>query len=164
MYLYNIKRETDEILQKVNIDSYFYSRYMKNINPNVYFVNNSTELSDKIISDYNLYNELISKNQNLIIKYFFRGNLSEMVRIINLLLICDDQSYIASMLFDTLKDKKISGVIISDVIYKNLPYNLQAKLINTTGNLKIELARIKTLSTETISIEKKIAIDDKYAR
>lgn len=157
MYLYNIKRETDEILQKVNIDSYFYSRYMKNINPNVYFVNNSTELSDKIISDYNLYNELISKNQNLIIKYFFRGNLSEMVRIINLLLICDDQSYIASMLFDTLKDKKISGVIISDVIYKNLPYNLQAKLINTTGNLKIELARIKTLSTETISIEKKIA-------
>jgi len=157
-YLFNIKQESELILNKNNIDSYFCAKYTKSMNSAIYFANNIADFSEKVTNDYIYYNDLITKNQNSIMKDFFKSNLKEMFRTINILLIGNEQCInTATLLFELLKDKKISGVVTSDIIYKNLSYVSQLKLKYTVGNLKNELSRIKSLSLENISIEKRLA-------
>lgn len=157
-YIFDVKQKSDFILKKTNIDFYFYSRYTKIINNGIYFANNVDDLTEKITEDYVYYNELQTKSQNLIMKDFFKSNLKEMFRMINILLIGENQSInTATLLFELLKSKKISNILASDIIYKNLSYYSQLKLKYTSENLKNELDRIKTLTVENISIEKRLS-------
>lgn len=157
-YIFNVKQEAEIILKKNNIDFCFYTKYSKIINNGIYFANNSMDLAEKIINDYVYYNELQTKSQNLIIKDFLKSNLKEMFRMINILLIGENQCInTATLLFELLKNKKISSITISDIIYKNLPYCSQLKLKYTSENLKNEVARIKTLTIENISIETRLS-------
>ncbi len=80
-----------------------------------------------------------------------------MFDIITLLLMGDDQHIgTAILLFNSLKGKK-SSEILSDIIYHNLSYYLQIKLHKASKSLKSEIARIRTLTPDNISLEKRLA-------
>lgn len=151
-----IKQMKCKLLQKNKIDPLFYSKYIKSLNPNIYFTNNVTDLSAKMIIDYDFYNVITAKNQNTIIKNFSQGNLKEMFNIIRILLIDEQNIGTATLLFELLKDKKIDGIIVSNIIYKNLSYTSKLKLVVGSNELNTELKKIKTLVVENITIEKRL--------
>jgi len=82
-----------------------------------------------------------------------------MYNIIKLLLLGVDQNVnIAGLLFGLTKDKKVGSDTVSNIIYRNLNYSLQIKLKKTSINIKNELEKIKSLSTDEIDLKKQIAI------
>lgn len=159
-YLFNIRTETKNIIKKsyTQIDGNFFTRYTKQINGNCYFVNSATELVEKIVADYHMFNELTTKNFNLVMKEFVGSDIKTMFSIINLLLMGTEQNVSTGvLLFNLLKDKKVSGEVLSDIIYHNLSYHSQIKIKKVTSMVKNELQRIRTLTAENISIEKRLA-------
>lgn len=159
-YLFQIRNDTKNIIKKSysQINGDFFTKYTKLINSNCYFVNNSEELVDKIVSDYVMFCEISNKNFNLIMKEFVHTDVKTMFNIINLLLMGNDQNVSTSvLLFNLLKDKKISGESLSDIIYHNLSYYSQIKLKKFSNSMKNELARLKTLTPENVSLEKRLA-------
>ena len=159
-HLFQIKTESKNIIKKLHpqIDGIFFTKYAKLINSNCYFVNNSTELVTKIVSDYTIYNEIINKNFNSVMKEFVRSDTKDMFNMINLLLMGSEQNIsTAVLLFNLLKDKKVSGETLGDIIYHNLSYYSQIKIKKTSNILKHELSRLKTLTIENISLKKRLA-------
>lgn len=159
-YLFQIKNETKHILKKCfpYVDELFVSKYLKIINSNCFFVNDSQELSNKISSDYTFFMENTNKNFNLIMKDFVQSEVKTMFRYINILLMGNDQNVgIAVLLFNLLKNKKVSGETLSDIVYHNLSYHSQIKLKKASSAMKTEITRLKSLTPENVSIEKRLA-------
>jgi endopeptidase La len=159
-YLFRIRTESKNIIKKTypQIEGSFYTRYTKLINCSCYFVNNTKEMVEKIVSDYNIFNDITNKNFNLVMKDFVHADIRTMFNFINLLLIGNEQNIsTAVLLFNLLKDKKVSGETLSDIIYHNLSYYSQIKLKKVSSLMKNELARLKTLTPENISLEKRLA-------
>lgn len=158
-YLFNIRSECRNIIKTSysELDASFFNKYTKLGNSNIYFVNNIQELVTKIVEDYNIFLEITGKNFNLVMKDFVHSDIKNMYRMINLLLMGNEQNVCtATLLFNLLKDKKVSGETLSDIIYHNLSYYSQIKLKKVSNNMKNELARLKTLTPENVSIEKKL--------
>ncbi|XWV25302.1 lon protease-like protein [Tupanvirus deep ocean] len=159
-HLFHIRKESKHIIEKTypHIDASFLSRYSKLINSSCYFVNSPKEFAEKIINDYNTFIEISNKNANPMVKEFVKSDVKTMFRYINILLMGNsDNINIAVLLFDLLKDKKIGSETLSDIIYHNLSYYSQIKLKKASNFIKSEMARLKTLTPENISIEKKLA-------
>lgn len=159
-HIFQIRTESKNIIKKMypEIDGFFFTRYSKLINSSCYFVNNPKEFVDKILSDYHMFNDLNSKNFNMIMKEFVHSDIRTMFNMINLLLMGNDQNISTGvLLFNLLKDKKISGETLSDIIYHNLSFYSQIKVKKVSNLIKNELARLKTLTPENISMEKRLA-------
>ncbi|BCS83003.1 lon protease-like protein [Cotonvirus japonicus] len=159
-YLFSIKSGTKELLKKSypHVDENFIIKYTKIINSNCYFVNNSLELANKIEYDYNLFVSLTTKNFNTVMRDFVNSNLCVMYNYINVLLVGDRQDINnAGLLFDLLKDKKIGRETLSDIIYHNLSFHSQIKLKKIINSIKNELLKIKSITSDDISIEKKLS-------
>lgn len=158
-HLFITRTEAKNIIKKSypHIDAMFFTKYTKFTNSSLYFICNSNELVEKIITDYNIYIDLVTKSFNLIMKEFVHTDIAGMFNIINLLLMGNEQNICtAVLLFNLLKDKKVSGEMVSDIIYHNLSYYSQIKLKKVSGSMKNELVRLKTLTPENVSIEKKL--------
>lgn len=159
-HLYNVRTEAYEIIKRdyPQIDSGFLSRYSKLANSCCYFINDANTLSTKIVADYFTLENLSNKNPNIIIKEFTSTDIKNMFTIINLLLMGNNQNIsIAVLLFNLLKGGKIGGETPSDIIYHNLSFYSQIKLKKGINTVKNELARIKTLTPDNISLEKRLA-------
>ena len=159
-HIFQIRTESKNIIKKMypEIDGFFFARYSKLINSSCYFVNNPREFVDKIVSDYHMFNDLNTKNFNIIMKEFVHSDIRIMFNMINLLLMGNDQNISTGvLLFNLLKDKKISGETLSDIIYHNLSFYSQIKVKKVSNLIKNELARLKTLTPENISLEKRLA-------
>lgn len=159
-YLYNIRSNAYEIIKNdyPQIDSGFLSRYTKLANSCYYFINNADSLSKKIATDYFMLEELNNKNPNIIIKEFTSTDIKYMFKMINILLMGNNQNIsIAVLLFNLLKGGKIGGETLSDIIYHNLSFYSQVKLKKGITTIKNELERIKAITPDNISIEKRLA-------
>lgn len=159
-FVHQIKVETKKILEEnySNIDSDFLNQYRRLTSCNVYFSHTPKELATLISSQYKLYKDLIHKNINTIMKDFIASDIKDMFNYIHLLVMGSDQYVkIAVLLFQLLKDKKVSSIHISEIIYRNLPYQAQIKLKKSTISIKSEISRIRSLTPESISTEKKLA-------
>lgn len=159
-YLFDMKKETKKIIEKeyLNVDINFVERYLKLINNNLYFVNDQNQIALKISDDYELFKNICKKNFNNIMKNFIQSDILQMYTYINLLLMGDKQNInSASILFDLLKDKKISNDMLSNMIYDNLSFYSQIRLRKMSRMVKHELLRIKSLTFEKLPIEKKLA-------
>jgi endopeptidase La len=159
-HLFKIRKQSKNIIVKFHpsIDYSFLMKYTKFINSNCYFVNTAKEFSEKIVSDYNIFSDITKKNFNSVMKEFVQSDVKTMFTYINLLLMGNEQNVSnAMLLFNLLKEKKVSGETLSDIIYHNLSYYSQIKLKKASSFIKNELARLKTLTPENISIEKRLA-------
>lgn len=158
-YIFDIKTATIAIItnQYPQVTKPFLMKYLKFVNGSSYFVNTPEEFANKIVDDYTMFIDLTSKTFNLITKEFVKGDVSHMYQMINLLLMGNDhQTSTAILLYNLLKDKKSNGYILGAVIHRNLSYCAQSKLKSIDQNMKEELTRIKTLTVEDISIEKRL--------
>lgn len=159
-HIFHIRTESKNIIKKMypQIDASFFSRYSKLINSSCYFVNNPAEFVDKIVFDYHMFNDLNNKNFNIIMKEFVHSDIRTMFNMISLLLMGNEQNVSTGvLLFNLLKDKKISGETLSDIIYHNLSFYSQIKVKKVSNMIKNELSRLKTLTPENISLEKRLA-------
>lgn len=159
-FIFEKKNKIKEYMKKYypQINNIFLTKYLKLNNSNFYFIYNEEEIIDKIINDFDLYNDIISKNFNVLIKDFINSKISIMFNIINLLLIGEyKHNSSAVLLFNLLKDKKVMGDTITNIIYSNLSFYSQLKIKKISNSISSELERLKTLSPENISYEKKIA-------
>ena len=88
-------------------------------------------------------------------------NLYNMYNTIKLLLLgTEENCAIASLLFNLLKDKKISGgnEFIANIIYQQLNYIGQLKLKKSSFNIKNELEKLKGITTSDIDLKKQVIL------
>ena len=113
-----------------------YILYFENFFKEYYDINNKTlSALMKIIGDKNI-------------------TLTQLYKIIKYLLINNNEKItLASIIFETLKDKKIGNSIIADLIYDNLDYNIQIKLKRTNIIIKDELEKISSLTIDDIDLK-----------
>lgn len=159
-HLYNVKSNIKNIIKKnyPQINDHFLKKYFRMANCYNYFINKPEELVEKIIIDYNTFNDLKNKNLNSIMKEFINSDIKTMFTTINLLLMGNEQNVnTALLLFNLLKDKKINSETLSDVMYHNLSFHSQMKIKKASFSIKNEIARLRTLVPENISIEKRLA-------
>ena len=169
-YIFSVKKTIDDQLKMPiktssnsnynpnQMDQSFEARYLKIINSNAYFVYPPAEFIDRMHEHYRLYLDLTSKGFNMVMKDFIHSDVKNMFNIINLLLLGTEQTISTGvLLFNLLKDRKASGETLTDIIYHNLSYYAQIKLKKVSNNMKAELNRIKSLTPENVSIEKKLA-------
>uniref|UniRef100_A0A6C0C9S7 Lon proteolytic domain-containing protein n=1 Tax=viral metagenome TaxID=1070528 RepID=A0A6C0C9S7_9ZZZZ len=160
-YLFRNKREFEQLVKQnyPEIDSFFFSQYTKITNSYIYYINSPAKNAVMIKKIYDLYSSLTTKGPNNIIKLFLQSDVKNMYRIINVLLMGDEKMvHIATLLFDSLQDKKNQYSLLRDIIYNHLSFNAQNKLTLVTADMKKELNRLKTLTIENIPIEKKLVI------
>jgi endopeptidase La len=160
-YIFKVKKEFEQIIKNKypDIEPFFYSRYIKMINGHIYFVNSPNKNAKLFKDAYDLYISLSTKGTNNIVKIFLQSDIKTMFNIINLLLMGNDQMiYVATLLYDSLQEKRNNKNIISDIIYRNLSFNAQNKLTVLSSDMKSEINKVKAMTIDNIPIEKKIAI------
>ncbi len=160
-YIFRAKKEFEQHVKNKyhDIDPIFYSKYIKMVNGYIYFINSPSKNAKLFKESHDFYMSLSTKGTNNIIKLFLQSDIKSMFNIINLLLMGHDKMiYVATSLFDSLQDKKNHNYITRDIIYRNLSFNAQNKLTIVSSDIKSEISKIKSLTIENISIEKKIAI------
>lgn len=156
-YLFHTKTESRNIIKNSypQVGENFLLRYSKFANSNCYFVNNPEQMAQKISLDHNVFGKLTNKNFNLLVKDFVYGNIKNMFNMINLMLMGTEQNIRdAILLFNLLREKKME---IGEIIFHNLSYQSQSKIKKVSKIIKNEIAKIKTLSAENISLEKRLA-------
>ena len=149
-------------IQKVNKD--FADVYLKNMTITEILILSKEQFINKLSEDYIKFNELNKIQFVKLIKNFTKDasdNLYNMYNIIKLLLLGSDENCsIASLLFNLLKDKKISNNndFIANIIYQQLNYIGQLKLKKLSFNIKNELEKLKGISSSDIDLKKQVVL------
>lgn len=159
-YIFCKKKKSLEIIttKYTNISHKFLEKYYKYMKSSIYFVNNVHQIVEKVVTDYDLYNSLISKSFQAIVSELIDIEIKTMYDNITLLMLGDEQNiYTSVLLYSLMKDKKLETNSLADIIYHNLSYYSQIKLRKSCNIIKNELIRIKSIRPETIRIEKKLA-------
>ena len=95
----------------------------------------------------NLMKEFISKKKNI----------NDMFNIIYILLLGNDEnSDLASLLIGLVKEKKNIQNELHDHIYNNLTYFLQVKIKKGNNNIKNEINKLKSLTSEDVDYKKQL--------
>ena len=159
-FIFDIKTQTKRILksQYPDINDFFFNKHSKLFTGSIYLLNSPEEIAAIVADDYQNYHMTVNKNFNMIIKDFINNDIQSMHKIIMLFLLGNDTNInTAGLLFNLLKDKKIEGENVAEIIYHNLSYFAQVKLKKVLYSIKNEIARIKTLTSDDISIDKRLA-------
>ena len=128
---------------------------------NIFLLGNDDDITNIINKYYKMYEFINNEKFNSIVNKFISGNLEEMYIIIfNLLLLDIDRSHIASLLFNMLKNNKTNSIIIQNIIYDNLPYELQILLKKYENNMNDEIEKIKQIDVCDIPIEQKLICNE----
>lgn len=166
-HIFQRKKEIESfILSKKEINEKFVKSYMRNAGLADILSQSNTEFFDMISNDYKDYVKLIKMSFINLMKEFGKEDLDQKESIINmynmirLLLLGNDENVnIAGLLFSVTKEKKMDlEFSISDIIYKNLSYISQIKLRKTSNNIKNEINKIKTITSEDIDFKKQIVV------
>jgi endopeptidase La len=158
-YLLCVKRETTALIDRheLNTNGNFFYKYFKMINGNNYFCQSAHVLAERAIADYQYNLELSRKNFMVIMKEFAQLSVHNMFRCIKLLLMGDEKNVgTASLLFNALPEKEDNGEILEKIVYHNLSYRLQSKLKKANTRIKASTAHLKTLTIESIPLEKRL--------
>ena len=164
-FIYQKRKELESfIMSKKEINDKFIRSYMRNILLCDIVTLSNDEFYTNITDDYKLYNKLVKLSFIHLMKEFVRDELDQklclinMFNIVRLLLLGSDESInVAGLLYGITKEKKMNAEFsISDIIYKNLSYLSQIKLRKTVANIKIEMDKIKGMSTDDIDLKKQI--------
>lgn len=157
-----IKNESFTKLLKINKE--FADVYLKNLTVTEIIVLSNDEFAEKLHNDYSHFNELSKMQFVKLIKNFTKEASEDLTNIFNtirlLLLGSDENSTVASLLFNLLKDKKTSGGSenIANIIYHQLNYIGQLKLKKSTFNIKNELEKLKGITTSDIDLKKQVLL------
>lgn len=165
--IYQKKKDIESyVISKKEINTKFFKSYMRNVSVCDIITLSEQDFHEKVIIDYQKYNDIVKLSFIHLMKEFVKDEnnpklcVSHMFNTIKLLLLGSDESVnIAGLLYGITKEKKLdSDFSISDIIYKNLSYLSQIKLRKTSFNIKSEIDRIKSISTDDIDLKKQVIV------
>lgn len=165
--IYQKKKDIENnLMSKKEINIKFLKSYMRNVSICDIITMDENSFNEKMLNDYQKYNSYVKLSFIHLMKEFVKDEnnpklcISNMFTMIKLLLLGSDESInIAGLLYGITKEKKIdSEFSISDIIYNNLSYLSQIKLRKTAFNIKSEIDRIKSISTDDIDLKKQIIV------
>lgn len=157
-----VSKENFNKLQKINKN--FADVYLKNLTVTEIIILSNNEFVEKLFEDFQQFNDLNKIQFVKLIKNFTKEsseNLYNMFNTIKLLLLgTEENCAIASLLFNLLKDKKVSNgnEFISNMIYQQLNYIGQLKLKKSTFNIKNELDKLKGITSSDIDLKKQVLL------
>jgi endopeptidase La len=156
-----LEEAVDEKIKYLN--DKFKRIYIKNLTFSDIISYDEKSFIKKIEDDYAYYGKLIKmlSFRNLMNEFTkdCPNSLSNMFTIIKLLLLgTDDCVNFAGLLYGLTKDKKVSGELISDVIYRNLCYSSQIKLKKTVVSIKTEMDKLKALTPDDVDMKKQLSL------
>lgn len=165
-FFYEKKKEIiNYIHKKSNINNNFIKTYIRNCDIHDFIINTPKEFNKIIIDDFCYYTKLIKMSFIKLIKEFINDknkdeiNIKKMFKIIKLLLLGSNENInIAGLLFGISKDKNPDNKIISEIIFKNLNYNLQNKIKKVPVNIKNTLEKIKSISIDDVDLRNQIIV------
>ena len=153
-----LSKENINKLTKIN--KMFADIYLKNLTVIEILVYSEEHFIEKLYEDYIIFNDLNKTQFVNLIKNFTKeasDNIYNMFNTIKLLLLgTEENCAIASLLFNLLKDKKVSNgnEIIANIIYSHLNYIAQLKLKKSSFNIKNELEKLKGITNADIDLKK----------
>ncbi len=158
-FLFNKKRTVEKMIKINKVNRHFIKAYLKHAPLAELIIYSPDEYVKNVYRNYEQYIQLINKTFMELMKEFIKkGNtVFSMYNTIRLLLLGSDENVnIAGLLFGLTKDKKVKGTLVSDIIYDNLHFQSKTKLKKTGPNMKKELKKIQSLTSEDIDYQKKI--------
>lgn len=159
---FSIKKENINNLCKIN--KLFADIYLKNLTVIEILIYSPDNFVEKLYDDYLTFCDLNKMQFSNLIKSFTKeaaDNVYNMFNTIRLLLLGSDENcVIASLLFNLLKDKKVSNgnEIVANIIYSQLNYIAQLKLKKSSFNIKNELDKIKGITNADIDLKKQVLL------
>ncbi len=165
--IYQKKKDIESnLVSRKEINTKFLKSYMRNVSICDIITLDENSFNEKILNDYQKYNSYVKLSFIHLMKEFVKDEnnpklcIANMFTMIKLLLLGSDESVnIAGLLYGITKEKKLdSEFSISDIIYNNLSYLSQIKLRKTSFNIKSEIDRIKSISTDDIDLKKQIIV------
>jgi len=157
-----ISKENTLKLSKINKS--FADVYLKNLTIVEILIYSNDDFIEMLYKDYILFNDLNNMQFVNLIKNFTKDvsqNIHNMYNIIKLLLLgTEENCAVASLLFNLLKDKKVSGgnEFIANIIYSQLNYIGQLKLKKSSFNIKNELEKLKGITNSDIDLKKQVLL------
>jgi endopeptidase La len=171
---FQISKEINEcIYNKNNVISNLLSTKKYNFIPNEYkklYIKylkldkilsfNKKTFNEHFIYEYDIYNKYYNNHTlKAVFNDFIEGSLKRKYLIIKTLLILnDEQTYNAGVLFNLIKDKKYDIKIISLSIYNNLHFELQLKLEHLSHAIKNEIVNFNSLSLDDVNVKEQIIV------
>lgn len=154
------------ITSKKEINDKFTKSYLRNIPLCNLLILSNEELYDLVKKEYHIYNKLVKMSFISLMKEFNKEDIppkdiiKNMYNIIRLLLLGSDENInIAGLLYSVTKEKKLDFEFsIPNIIYENLSYLSQIKLRKSIVNIKNEIDKIKTISSDDVDMKKQIII------
>ena len=145
---------------KINlIPTQFKELYIKNMSVGDIISCDKQTLIENISDDYSLYEKYTTiGNFKFLFNEFIQASYLIKLKIIKFLLFKSNTTD-AGLLFGLTKDAKIGSNFVSDIIYKNLNFELQTKLSNTNVSLKSEFDKINDMNSDDIDLKKQIALN-----
>ncbi len=160
----NLLISKDNLVKLSKINKLFADVYLKNLTIVEILIYSNNDFIEKLYSDYIIFNDLNKIQFVNLIKNFTKEaseNIYNMFTTIKLLLLgTDENCAIASLLYNLLKDKKISNgnEYIANIIYSQLNYIGQLKLKKSTFNIKNELEKLKGITNADIDLKKQVLL------
>ena len=157
-----LSKENMNKLSKINKE--FADVYLKNLTVTEILIYSVENFIEKLYEDFLTFNDLNKTQFVNLIKNFTKDvteNIYNMYNTIKLLLLgTDENCAIASLLFNLLKDKKVSSgnETIANIIYTQLNYIAQLKLKKSSFNIKNELEKLKGITNADIDLKKQVLL------
>jgi len=158
-FLYSYKNLIEEEIEKLSIDKKFIRKFLRHDYIGNFYTSTPIEYLMNLEKYYQKFLELSSSTFLTIMKEFIAesSDLRKMFDIIFLLLLGNEETIdIASLLLGLTKEKKSNSPNIYNIINNNLSFSLQVKLKKNQNNIKNELEKIKSLTSEDIDYKKQL--------
>lgn len=149
-------------LNKSSIDSKFIKKFIRYDYLGNLYSHNPKSYLKYVEESYQKFMEVSSSSFVTIMKDFISkgSEIKKMYEYIFLLLLgSSDNVDIAGLLLGLTKEKKSSNPIIYNILCDRLPYYLLVKIKKSSNNLKSELDKIKTLTSDDIDYKKQLVIN-----
>jgi endopeptidase La len=160
----DINASKENINKLLKINKIFADVYFKNLTATEILIYSPEDFIEKLYEDFITFNDLNKIQFVNLIKNFTKeasDNIYNMFNTIKLLLLgTDENCAMASLLFNLLKDKKVSNgnEIIANIIYSQLNYIAQLKLKKSSFNIKNELEKLKGITNADIDLKKQVLL------
>mgnify|MGYP001577221935 FL=1 len=171
-YLYNKRKEFIMISENSsklknnkfnNIPNEFKRTYIRNMTIGELLCNDDKSFITLIINEYDFYRtyESMGNFKLLFNEFINEKNLINKFKIIKFLLLSSNSGNIcnAGMLFSLTKEQKCNAIVVADIFYKNLNFQLQSKLHKTDINIKNEIEKLNNLDSDDIDLKKQVLMN-----
>jgi endopeptidase La len=138
----------------------FKEMHLKNLTLGDILVSDKNALINKLNDDYITYQKYSTITTfTPLFGDFINANLKEKFNIIRCLLLSQNGTNNAGLLFSFTNESKIGSSIISDIIYRNLNLSSQLKLHRANKSLKHEIEKLNNMTTDDIDLKKQIGLN-----